>query len=302
VASNSSGSVTSGPAVLAVVNTADFGHLTNLSTRAMVGTGSNILDVGFAVGGGSGSDPLLIRASGPSLAELGLTSGTLAAPQLTLVSNSVTIATNDGWAGSATIASDAASVFAFPWETPTSLDAALATSLSPSAIPYSVEIAGANNGVGVALAEVYDLTPEASFSAASPRLTNLSARVMVGTGGNVLIAGFAIGGNTSRTVLIRASGPALSVFGLTGLLGDPQLELTQTNGAGVTTVLDANTGWGGDPQIATAASSVGAFPWGSAATADSALLVTLPPGTYSAEVAGAKGDTGIALVEVYEVQ
>jgi hypothetical protein len=127
-------------------------------------------------------------------------------------------------------------------------------------------------------------------------LTNLSTRAMVGTNSNILIAGFAIGGTTSRTVLIRASGPALGVLGVSGTLPDPQLTLV--NG---TTTLAQNTGWGGSPQIASEASMVGAFSWGTAATNDSALLITLPPGTYSAEVAGAKGDTGIALVEVYEV-
>jgi hypothetical protein len=83
---------------------------------------------------------------------------------------------------------------------------------------------------------------------------------------------------------------------VSGTLPDPQLTLSTGQ-----TVLNQNTGWGGDPQIVAAASSVGAFPWGTAATPDSAILVTLPPGTYSASIAGASGDTGIALVEVYEV-
>jgi hypothetical protein len=127
-------------------------------------------------------------------------------------------------------------------------------------------------------------------------LINISARVQVGTGGNILIAGFVIGGTTSKTVLIRASGPALVPFGVTGTLPDPQLQLYSDS-----TVLESNDGWGGDAQIAATAATVGAFSWGTSATPDSAILVTLPPGAYTAQVSGASGDTGIALVEIYDV-
>jgi hypothetical protein len=105
-----------------------------------------------------------------------------------------------------------------------------------------------------------------------------------------------IGGSTSETVLIRASGPALAQFGISGALPDPVLQLN--NGSGV---IAANTGWGGDSQIAVAAASAGAFSWGIAATPDSSILVTLPPGAYTAQVSGASGDTGLALIEVYAV-
>ena len=150
---------------------------------------------------------------------------------------------------------------------------------------------------GVALVELYDATPTGSYTPASPRIVNISARVQVGTGGNILIAGFAIGGATSKTVLIRASGPALAPFGVTGTLPDPELQLFSGS-----TVLESNTAWGGNAQVVSAASSVGAFPWSSGASKDSALLVTLPPGAYTVQVSGASGDTGVALVEVYEVE
>ncbi|HXN35101.1 MAG TPA: hypothetical protein VN877_02955, partial [Opitutaceae bacterium] len=97
-------------------------------------------------------------------------------------------------------------------------------------------------------------------------------------------------------VLLRASGPALSPF-LSGSLPDPELELYSGS-----TLLGTNFGWAGDPVIAAEAASVGAFTWTSAASKDSALLVTLAPGAYTAQVAGASGDTGIALLEVYEIQ
>jgi len=123
----------------------------------------------------------------------------------------------------------------------------------------------------------------------------------VGTGGNILIPGFVNGGSTSKTMLVRASGPALAAFGLSGLLPDPQLSLYRENGNQAPTLLATNGGWSGNPLIAAAGARVGAFSWGQAATPDSALLVTLPPGAYTAQVAGASGDTGLALIEVYDV-
>jgi len=111
-----------------------------------------------------------------------------------------------------------------------------------------------------------------------------------------MIVGFVVGGSTARTVLIRASGPALAPFGVTGTLPDPQVELDGASG-----VLATNSGWGGSPQLASVAASVGAFAWRNASSLDSALLVTLPPGAYTAQVSGASGDTGVALVELYEV-
>src|ERR1017187_1030869 len=127
-------------------------------------------------------------------------------------------------------------------------------------------------------------------------LINISTRAAVGTGGNILIAGFVVRGSTSETVLIRGSGPALAALGVPSTLPDPKLSLYQNN-----TLLAVNTGWGGDPQIAAMAASVGAFGWGSSAPADSAILISLPPGNYTAQISGASGDTGVALVEVYSV-
>ncbi len=143
---------------------------------------------------------------------------------------------------------------------------------------------------------MYDATPAGTYTPTTPRLVNISARVQVGTGSNILIAGFVIGGSTARTVLVRASGPALVPFGVTGTLPDPQLQLYSGS-----TLLASNSGWAGDAQVASTASSVGAFGWSNATSNDSALLLTLPPGAYTAQVAGASGDTGVALVEVYEV-
>ena len=295
VATNASGSATSNPATLTITPTTNIGRLVNISTRAQVGTGANILIDGFVIGGQgtSGTEPLLVRGSGPALTPLGV-SGALPDPELQLFEGANLLATNNGWGGNAQIASTAAAVGAFAWTSTSSHDSALLESESAGA--YTAQVSGASNDTGVALIEVYDATPAGTYTPTSPRLVNISARVQVGTGGNILIAGFVIGGTTARTVLVRASGPALVPFGVSGTLPDPQLDLYSG-----TTLLASNAGWGGNAQIASTASSVGAFGWSNATSNDSAILVTLPPGAYTAQVSGASNDTGVALVELYEV-
>ncbi|MGA2017290.1 MAG: immunoglobulin domain-containing protein [Opitutaceae bacterium] len=294
-ASNSAGTAMSNAATLTVSTTSDVGRLVNISTRAQVGTGGNILIAGFVVGGAgtTGSDRLLVRGSGPALAAFNV-AGLLPDPQLQLYSGATVLASNSGWGGSSQIAAAAAAVGAFAWTDPTSHDSALLQTLAAG--PYTAQISGASGDAGVALAEVYDTTPAASYTLASPRLVNISTRAQVGTGGDILIAGFVIGGTTSKTMLVRASGPALSAFNVTGPLPDPQLQLF-----GGSTMIAANDGWGGNAQIAAEAAAVGAFAWSSPTSADSAILITLPPGAYTAQVSGASGDTGVSLVEVYEV-
>ena len=300
VATNASGSATSSPATLTVFATADRGHLSNLSARAEVGTGGNIVFGGFEIGplGAGGQLPVLIRGSGPALAAFSVPD-VLADPQLQLFSSAdAVLATNDGWAGVAQVSSTASAVGAFPWTSQTSHDAALVETLAAG--NYTAQISGESGDTGNALVEIYDASPAGSFTAGATRLVNLSARVDVGTGANVLEAGFVIAGDSPLTVLIRASGPAIAAapFNVPGTLNDPKLTLQDPASQAV---LASNTGWGGDPEVASVAASVGAFAWSVPTSADSALLITLPPGNYTAAAAGAGGDTGVALVEIYEV-
>ncbi len=298
VSTNFGNSATSDPATLTVG--AVSGWLANISCRSAVGTGDAALIVGFALGGqgASGSDPVLIRAAGPALAAFGL-SGALPDPDLQLYGASGVIAENDGWAGAPLVANSAAAVGAFPWDSGSSLDAALDQSLAAGT--YSAIIAGDSDDTGIVLGEVYDGTPAGLRPSAAPRLVNLSGRGEVGTDDNVLIAGFVVAGTASETLLIRASGPALGAFGVSGFLPDPVLQLFRSNADGTSTPIESNQGWKADPLVAATAASVGAFTWGAAASADSALLVTLPPGAYTAEISGAARDAGISLVEIYEV-
>jgi hypothetical protein len=166
----------------------------------------------------------------------------------------------------------------------------LLTSLPPGA--YTAEVSGLNGTTGIALAEVYEVT------AGSPELINISTRALVASGSSVEIAGIVISGTQSAKLLIRAVGPALTQFGVTGVLAQPVLNVV--NSSGVTVA--SNTGWSTNSNAAAIASetaAVGAFalPTGSA---DCAVLVTLPPGAYTAVVSGVGGSAGVALVEAYQ--
>jgi len=294
--SNALGAVTSSAAML----TLGESRLINLSVRTTAGTGDNSLIVGVVVGGTgtSGTKPLLLRAVGPTLVGYGV-SGSLVDPRLEVYSQgvSVPLAGNDNWGGDAQVAATALAVGAFPLASTASKDAALV--LAPPSGVYSMKVSGGNGATGIALAEIYDASG-GETTAVSPRLVNVSARAPVGTGDGVLIAGFVIAGSASRTVLIRAVGPTLADYGVSGVLADPLLELSQ-NVDGANVVLASNDNWGGSAAVAAAANAVGAFGLSSVASKDAAMVVTLPPGVYSAKARGVDGGTGVALVEIYEV-
>jgi len=138
-----------------------------------------------------------------------------------------------------------------------------------------------------------------SGGSSSARLINISTRAQVGTGANILIPGFVIGGSGTETLLIRADGPALTGFGVAGALAQPSLSVFDSSG----NVVASNTGWGTNAnpaQIASAAASVGAFALASG-SADCALIAALPAGAYTVQVSGVGNSTGVALAEVYEV-
>lgn len=266
----------------------------NLAIRSVAGAGAETLIVGFVVGGSgtTGGKGLLVRGIGPALTGFGVP-GALADPRLEIFSGTTRLTQNDDWGGGAALAATFGSVGAFAL-TANSRDAALADpALAPGA--YTAQVSGNGGATGVALAELYDTTATAAFANATPRLTNVSARTRVGTGGDILIAGVSIAGTLPRTVLIRAIGPGLAQFGVTGTLPDPVLSLFSG-----TTRINQNDDWGGNSDLVALAGSVGAFALPSASK-DAVLAVTLAPGSYSVQVAGADGGTGVALVEVYEV-
>jgi hypothetical protein len=215
---------------------------------------------------------------------------------LTLYSGPTFINQNDDWCSDSTviasIEAEAISTGAFAWARG-SKDAALLVTLPPG--NYSAQVAGKNGGTGVALIEVYDADEVSSPS----RLTGLSSRAETSPGANVVVAGFVVSGANAKKILIRASGPALSQFGVPGLLSDPVLTLFSGQ-----TILNQNDDWSSDsataPVIEAAAAAAGAFPW-VRGSKDAALVVTLPPGAYTSQVLGKNAATGVTLIEVYEM-
>ena len=286
-------------AALAVILSAGGGlygqtRLADLSTLGQVGTGSNIMISGFVVGAGTG-ETVLIRAVGPTLATAPYNvAGVLPDPLLTLSQGANELATNSSWKSSD--AATMASVAAFPLVAG-SKDAAIVTTLPAGT--YTAEVAGATGDTGAALLEVYEVGP----NAASSRLLNLSTRLQVGAGTPTLSGLVIAAGSGSRTLLVRAVGPTLAGFNIAGTLADPNLSVL-SGGA----VIASNDNWGTPVGVGAASAATlsaaftqaGAFAL-AAGSLDSALIVTLAPGSYSVQVTGNNGGSGIAMVEVYDI-
>jgi hypothetical protein len=158
--------------------------------------------------------------------------------------------------------------------------------------------ATSSTGVFTSAAATLQVSPAPAALSADTTLANISTRGMVGTGNNVLIAGVVIRGTTPKTVFVRAAGPALADFGVTGALADPVLAINDSSGQPVAQNDNWETG-GNAAAISAAATRLGAFQF-KAGSRDAAIVTTLPPGNYTAVVNGANNSTGIALVEVYD--
>ncbi len=280
VASNSAGSVTSAAATLAVYTPNPDARLANLSVRTAIGAADTLI-VGLSVGGGSRN--VLVRAVGPTLGVFGV-AGAMTDPRLELYNGQTRTFANDDWPQNLT------SVF------PTVGAFALAAGSRDAAFLQAVDgtrsIMAQGTGAGVVLVEAYD-----TGAPSSARLVNVSARNRVGTGDDILIAGFNISGPAGagpKPLLIRAVGPGLTALGVQGALVDPKLEIYDSNGAKVF----ENDNW--NASLATVFTGVGAFSLPNASR-DAALVATLPAGSYTAQVSGVGGLTGDAIIEVYEL-
>lgn len=286
------------PVVTPPVSSDPATRIVNLSILTPLAAGET-MTMGTALGGvgTGGTKALLVRAAGPSLGALGV-GGVLPDPTLAinrLGANEPTVfATNNDWGGAAGLSAAFASVGAFPYAAGGSKDAAVFNSAFAVG-SYTVQVAG-TGGAGIVIAEIYDATPASSFTAATPRLVNVSVLKQIGAGTS-LTAGFVVGGTGGKQILIRAVGPGLAQLGVGGTMSDPQLTLNQS---GVATAIGANNDWGGGAALATAFTRVGAFALPPAGR-DAAILITLAPGAYTAQVSGVSGSAGLALVEVYEV-
>jgi hypothetical protein len=255
-------------------------YLSNLSVRTNAGSGAQTLIVGFAVSGGA--KRLLVRGVGPGLGQFGITTA-MGDPRLELYRDAAKIAENDNWNQGDAATFGSVGAFGLP---DSSRDAALVISLDPGS--YTAQVSGSGTS-GLAIVELYD-----AAAGSGAKLANVSARTLVGNGEDTLIAGFNISGTGNRTLLIRGIGPALGGFGIEGALNDPKLELYGSNGSSI----QQNDNW----EISTRAtfSRVGAFDLPTNSR-DAVLLVTLAPGSYTAQLSGVNGASGVGLVELYEV-
>ena len=280
------------------------GKLGNLSTRGQTGLGSDVLITGVVVTGTSPKQ-MLIRAAGPALSSFGIR-GFLPQPILTLFDkDGNSIASNTAWNQSPNdsdirSASIAVGAFAFPEN---SGDSALLIRLLPGS--YTAQVTGVNNSTGAALIEVYDTE---RVQAAQSKLVNISSRGVVGRDQDIIIPGVSVSGSSGRMLLIRAVGPSLGSFGVDGFLVNPTISVVQ-NVNGTNMVLATNDDWEVQNQSATFTSSevrllstkAGAFALPSGSK-DAALLFSTAANTnYTVLVSGANGETGVALVEIYDV-
>lgn len=251
--------------------------LLNVSTRVMVGTDASVEIGGFIVKG-TLSKKVVVRAVATSLTQQGVP-GALADPVLELHDGSgAIVAANDNWN------SHRQEVLATGLSPADEHESVVIATLKPGG--YSAILRGLNNATGVALVEVFDIDPQNS------KLANISTRGNVGTGDNVMIGGFIIGGGQPTRVVVRALGPSLAGLGVSNSLADPTLELHDGNGA----VIYQNDNWKSDQQSAIQTTGLPPTQDG-----ESAIVATLNPGAYSAIVRGKNNTTGIALVEVFNL-
>jgi hypothetical protein len=276
--------------------------LGNISTRGFVQTGNNVMIGGFIIEG-TGSKTVILRAIGPELGAPPFNiPNVLTDPTLELHNGSgALIASNDNWQTTiigGVITASQVSAIQNSGHAPTQpSESAIVATLQRG--NYTAIVRGKNNTVGVALVEVDDIGLNATSV-----LGNISTRGFVQTGNNVMIGGFIVQGTGAKRVIVRAIGPELSAppFNIPNALANPTLELH--NGSG--TVIARNDNWqstiiGG----IIAASQVSAIQnSGHAPTqpSESAIIATLPPGNYTAIMRGVNNTTGVALVEVYDLQ
>ena len=255
----------------------------NLSTRMRVQAGDNVGIGGFIITG-TAPKHVLLRAIGPWLTQFGVPDA-LADPVLELHGpGSFATITNDNWRDDPV---QEAAILATGIPPANDLESAIDATLSPGA--YTAVVRGKNNSSGVALVEVYDLS-----QAVPAKLANISTRAFVSTGDNIIIGGFLLGGNSGNTrIVVRGIGPSLTAFGVANALADPTLELRDANGA----LLVANNNWQDNTAQAAELTAAGLAPTNNL---ESGIAATLPPGLYTALLAGLNNGTGVGVVEAYD--
>jgi hypothetical protein len=262
----------------------------NVATRLPVGTDDNVLIEGFIVQGPAGSTKkIIVRAIGPSLLPFGVNDA-LANPTLEIRdANNIAVATNDDWRNTQVggiITGDQSQEISASGVAPSNdLESAIIANLIPGS--YTAVVRGLGNTAGTGVVDAYDL------SATSPaRLANIATRGLIQPGDKLMIAGFIIQSAPVRAVVL-AIGPSLSAFGITNALPDTTLQLRDQNG----TIVRENDNWRTDQEQEL--ENTGLQP---SNDFEAALVETIPPGQYTAQVRGKPETTGIGVVQVYFVQ
>jgi hypothetical protein len=248
-----------------------------------VQTGDNVGIGGFIITG-SAPKHVLLRAIGPSLSQFGVPNP-LPDPLLELHGpGTFTTFINDNWMDDP---AQAAAILATGLAPTNNLESAIDATLSPGA--YTAVVKGKNNTTGVALVEVYDVN-----QAVLSKLGNISTRAFVSTADDIVIAGFILGNNSGDDrIIVRGIGPSLSAFGVPNPLANPTLELRDNNGS----ILFSNNDWQDNPAQAAELIAAGLAPTN---PLEPGIAATLPPGLYTALLAGLNNTTGVGLVEVYD--
>ena len=295
VVTNGTGSATSNTTTLTV--TPSTSRMINFSVLANAGGGTP-LTVGFTISGGPKN--VLVRGLGPTLSAVGVT-GVLPDPQIILyrhtTGGTVALLSNNDWSSGSNksaLLSATTRLTGLPFVSDPSRDCALLALLNIDG-GYSAEISGADSATGLVLVEVYD-----ADSGTPSRLANISALSPVSPGAT-LTAGFVISGTTRKTVLIRAVGPALRKVGVTDVHADPQLTLYRQ--ATTPIPIATNNDWGtaaNKTELTTISSAIAGLALDDSSK-DAAIVITLDPGAYSAQVSSANGSAGLVLIEVYDV-
>lgn len=282
------GTATSDAATLAVAEPV-AARLANISTRSNVGTDADVMIAGFIV---SGTNPktILIRAWGPTLGTPPFNvAGPLADPVLVLFKGQTELTRNDNWGDDpsrkSALLQAGQSVGAYTWPDG-SKEAALLVTLEPG--DYTAQVSGKGRTTGVSLIEAFEVGGGAT------RLINVSTRSKVLTNDSVQIAGFIVGGTAPKQVIVRASGPALSKYGVGGVLEDPMIEIRRQD---TNALVAQNDNWDGALRPDFQRRGIDNWAVGSK---DAAVVLTLNPGAYTAIVSGKSNGTGVALVEVFE--
>jgi hypothetical protein len=266
------------------------GLVGNVSTRLPVGTDDNVLIEGFIVQGPVGSTKkIMVRAIGPSLAAFGVPNA-LANPTLEIHdASNATVAANNDWkitqVGGLITGDQFAAISATQLAPGNDLESAIIADLPPGS--YTAVVRGLDNTIGTGVVDAFDLS-----SASPARLANIATRGLIGPGDQLMIAGFIVQNAPVQTV-IRAIGPSLTAFGIPNALPDTTLQLRDQNGV---LVLE-NDDW-----KTTQRQELEATGLQPTDDLEAALIATIQPGQYTAQVRGKNDATGIGVVQVYFLQ